>query len=115
MDNAADNNCPFGPKYQIYWDMRDELFSKFDQAQVDASGLYTMVPERCASDLAKRVNGSVVLDVCSGIGAMSIAFARTGKEVTSIEIDDERVAMAAHNASLYGVADKIDFRVADVT
>lgn len=107
--------CPFGPEYQIYWNMRHRLFSKFDDAMVDAHGLYTMIPEEWAKVMATCANGSTVLDVCSGIGSMSIAFARVGKTVTTVEIDDSRVTMARHNAQLYGVADKIDFRAGDIT
>lgn len=95
--------------------MRHSLFSKFDQAQVDAAGLYTMIPEIYALELAKKVGGPRVLDVCSGIGSMSIAMARMGRQVTAVEIDEKRVAMAQHNAELYQVGDRIDFRLADVT
>ena len=107
--------CPYGPELQIYWNMRYRLFSKFDQARVDATGLYTMVPEAFALDMARRARGSRTLDICSGIGSMSVAFARVGKQVTAIEIDADRLAMAAHNARIYGVADRIDFRQADIT
>lgn len=95
--------------------MRYALFSKFDEAQVDATGLYTMVPEAYALRLARRISGPLVLDVCSGIGSMSIAVARTGRKVIGVEIDEKRVAMARHNTRLYGVADRVDFRVADIT
>ncbi|MGK2925848.1 MAG: RsmD family RNA methyltransferase [Lysobacterales bacterium] len=107
--------CPFGPEYQVFWDMRYALMSKFDRAQVDATGLYTMVQEACGLDMAQRAGGSRSLDICSGIGAMSIALARAGQTVTAVEIDASRVSMARHNAALYGVAGRIDFRVADVT
>ncbi len=106
--------CPFGPEYQVYWDMRHMLFSKFDEARVDATGLYTMVPEGAARFIAGKARGSTVLDVCSGIGAMSIAFARAGKRVTSVEIDRKRVEMARHNARLYGVDHLIEFLAADI-
>jgi trimethylguanosine synthase len=107
--------CPYGPEFQTYWDMRYKLFSKFDEAMVDATGLYTMLPEAYALDMASRVSGSRSLDVCSGIGAMAVAMARNGQQVTAIEIDADRVAMAQHNAGIYGVADRIDFRNADIT
>ena len=115
MKKSEDNPCPFGPEYQIYWDMRYSLFTKFDQAKVDATGLYTMAPEGFALEIARKVSGSRVLDICSGIGAMSIAFARCGQRVTAVEIDENRVEMAKHNAQLYGVADQIDFLAADIT
>jgi len=115
VSKTQDSLCPFGPQYQIYWNMRYSLFSKFDEARVDASGLYTMVKETFALEMAKKARGPKVLDICSGIGSMSVAFARIGKHVTAVEIDKKRVAMAKHNARLYGVADQIDFRSEDIT
>jgi len=115
MSDTQQMPCPYGPEFQIYWDMRYRLFSKFDQAMVDATGLYTMLPEAFALDMAKRASGSKTVDICSGIGSMSVALARSGQQVTAIEIDENRVAMARHNAEIYGVADRIDFRQADIT
>ena len=115
MNNKQHVPCPYGPEFQIYWDMRYRLFSKFDEAMVDATGLYTMMPEAFALDMAKRASGSITVDLCSGIGSMSVALARSGQQVTAIEIDQDRVAMARHNAGIYGVADHIDFRQADIT
>lgn len=115
MSQSQNSPCPYGPEFQVYWDMRYKLFSKFDQARVDATGLYTMVPEAYALDMARRMIGLKTLDVCSGVGSMSVALARVGKRVTAIEIDQNRLAMAQHNARIYGVADRIDFRQADIT
>jgi len=109
------DRCPFGPEYQAHWNLRYDLFSKFDEARVDAHGLYTMIPEKWALTVAKEASGSHVLDVCAGLGSMSIAFARIGKTVTAIEIDAERVAMARHNTRLYGVADTIEFRTQNIS
>ncbi len=110
-----DSECPFGPQYQVYWNMRYALFEKFDQARVDATALYTLIPEGFALELAKKASGGHTLDICSGVGAMSIALARQGQRVTSVELDPERVAMARHNAGLYDVAERIDFRTGDIT
>ena len=109
------DRCPFGPKYQTHWNLRYELFSKFDDARVDAHGLYTMIPEKWALTVADEARGSHILDVCAGLGSMSIAFARSGKSVIAVEIDGDRVEMARHNARLYGVADRIEFRTQDIT
>lgn len=115
MNPMTQEICPYGPEYQVYWNMRYSLFSKFDQCRVNSAGLYTMVPEDFALGMARMVRGSSVLDICSSIGSMSIAFARTGKRVISIEIEQDRVAMARHNAAVYGVSGQIDFRTADIT
>ena len=116
MDSEqTSSTCPFGAELQVYWDMRYKLFEKFDQAQVDAAGLYTMIPEAYALDMARRASGSRSLDICAGIGSMSIALARTGQQLTAVEIDPDRVSMARHNAELYGVSDQIDFLAGDIT
>jgi 16S rRNA G966 N2-methylase RsmD len=99
----------------MFWNMRYSLFSKFDETKVDAGGLYTMIPEAYALDMAKHAKGDKVLDVCSGIGSMSIAFARKNHIVTSVEIDQLKINMARHNAEIYGVDDKINFINADIT
>jgi methylase of polypeptide subunit release factors len=117
MPENAGENCPFGPEYQAYWDLRYKLFSKFDQCQVDATGLYTGTDEEKALGIAKmlRLAGRKrVLDVCSGIGCLSIACARLGLRVTAIEINAARAEMARHNAAVYGVENRIDTRVADI-
>ena len=115
MNRTQNIACPYGPEFEVYWNMRYRLFSKFDQAMVDATGLYTMVPEASALDMAGRSSGSRALDLCSGVGSMSVALARSGQQVTAVEIDQQRVAMAKHNAQIYGVADLIDFRQEDIT
>lgn len=107
--------CPFGPDYQIFWDQRHKLLDNFDKARVDAGALYTMVPWMLAREIALCTSGDSVVDICSGVGAMSIAFAKAGKNVTAVEISTERVEMARHNLKLYNVADKVESVVADIT
>jgi trimethylguanosine synthase len=107
--------CPYGPEYQPFWDMRYRILRRFDEARVDATALYTMVPEHLALDMAARVGGARSLDLCCGVGAMSMALARTGQQVTAVDLDAGRIEMARHNARIYGVSDRIDFRVGDVT
>jgi len=50
-----------------------------------------------------------VIDACCGVGGSAIGFARAGCEVVAIEPDPERLAMARHNAALYGVSKRILF------
>lgn len=107
-DNSA--ACPFGPDMQRYWKKRYEYFFKFDAGiQTDAQGLYSVVPEAIAREQALLIKGVTVVDAFSGIGGACIALALAGKKVTTIEIDHDRLQMARHNATLYGVADKITF------
>ncbi|MFC7337886.1 methyltransferase domain-containing protein [Haloferula chungangensis] len=87
----------------------------FTQAatRVDAEGRYSLTPEALAYEMGKRAQGRRVIDACAGVGGNAIGFARAGCEVTAIEIDSGRLAMARHNAKVYGVADRIRFHCGD--
>jgi len=107
--------CPFGEDMQEFWDMRLDLFARFDEGiRIDRAGLFAVKPEQAALDLARRLPGQTVIDAFCGIGGTAIAFARAGKHVITGEIDADRLEMARHNAALYGVADRIDFVLGDV-
>jgi trimethylguanosine synthase len=47
------------------------------------------------------------------VGGSAIGFALEGKRVLTTDIDPEKLRMAKHNAEIYGVAAKIEFRLAD--
>jgi trimethylguanosine synthase len=78
-------------------------------ARVDAEGRIALTPEALACALAERVRGQRVVDATAGVGGNAIAFARAGCEVTAIELDGPRLALARHNARVYGVAQRITF------
>lgn len=48
-----------------------------------------------------------------GAGGNTIQFAKTCQRVIAIDIDEKKIEMAKHNASIYGVADRIEFIVGD--
>lgn len=81
--------------------------------RLDDAGRRFLTPERLALDLARRARrtgpADVVIDACAGCGGNAIGFARAGAEVIAIEPDASRLAMARHNASIYGVRDRIEF------
>lgn len=109
------NVSPFGPDTQRYWDRRYQLFSRFDDGiRLDREGLFSVKPEASALEVAKRLPGATVLDAFCGAGGSAIGFAREGKRVIAVDINAERLAMARHNAALYGVADNITFINGDV-
>ncbi len=83
-------------------------FSK-RSAQLDDEAKMSLTPELLALELGKRAGGKRVIDACAGAGGNAIGFARAGCAVVAIEIDENRLAMARHNATLYGVADRIEF------
>lgn len=107
------DRSPFGPELQRYWDLRHEYFARFDEGiRIDAEGLYSVMPEDAALALARASSGASVLDGFAGVGGSAIAFARAGRSVTAVELDPSRLAMARHNAAIYGVP--IDFVAGDV-
>ncbi|KAF9796953.1 hypothetical protein SFRURICE_010485 [Spodoptera frugiperda] len=54
-----------------------------------------------------------VLDAFCGAGGNTIQFARTCNRVVAIDIDPNKIAMAKHNATIYGVHEKIEFITGD--
>jgi trimethylguanosine synthase len=107
---TATSVSPFGPDVQKYWDRRYEYFSKFDEGiQIDREGLFSVMPEDAALALAERLNVSTIVDGFAGVGGSAIGFVRAGMSVTSIDIDADRLMMAANNGTVYGLRDRIAF------
>lgn len=77
--------------------------------QLDAQTKLGLTPEHLALQLGERAKRSHVIDTCCGAGGNAIGFARAGCSVTAIEIDAARLAMAKHNAAVYGVSNKIEW------
>lgn len=107
------------PELAKYWAQRYRLFSRFDEGiQLDREGWFSVTPERIAEHIALRVEHSLsgsqlVIDAFCGVGGNAIQFALTGKRVLAIDIDPVRLDMARHNATVYGVGDRIDFLQGD--
>jgi SAM-dependent methyltransferase len=62
---------------------------------------------------SQNLAGLRILDVCCGIGADSLSFARAGASVHGLDIDPLRIAMAQVNAEALGL--NAHFSIADVT
>ncbi|CAL8278643.1 unnamed protein product [Lota lota] len=107
------------PELAKYWAQRYRLFSRFDEGiRLDHEGWFSVTPERIAHHIAVRVKDSfvdshLVIDAFCGVGGNAIQFALSGKRVIGIDIDPSRLALARHNAEVYGVADRIDFLLGD--
>ncbi|XP_073348246.1 trimethylguanosine synthase [Pagrus major] len=103
------------PELAKYWAQRYRLFSLFDEGiKLDREGWFSVTPERIAEHIALRVEHSfsdsqLVIDAFCGVGGNAIQFALTGKRVLAIDIDPVRLDLARHNATVYRVADRIDF------
>ena len=106
---------PFGADTQRYWDKRKYLFHRFDEGvQLDREGLYSVKPEDIALEVAEHLPGNIVFDAFCGVGGSAIGFARKNKRVITCDLSAERIAIAQHNAEIYGVVDKIEFIHGDV-
>lgn len=81
--------------------------------RLDEEGRFSLTPEALAMTIAARAKAlpgvRTVLDACTGAGGNAIAFARAGLEVTTVELDGARLALARHNARVYGVEERIRF------
>ncbi|XP_016376299.1 trimethylguanosine synthase-like isoform X4 [Sinocyclocheilus rhinocerous] len=102
------------PELAKYWAQRYRLFSRFDEGiRLDHEGWFSVTPERIAEHIALRVQDSfsteLIIDAFCGVGGNAIQFALTGKRVIAIDIDPVRLALAQHNAEVYGVAHQIEF------
>ncbi|XP_069702009.1 uncharacterized protein Tgs1 isoform X2 [Periplaneta americana] len=99
---------------QKYWIRRYQLFSKFDEGiKLDEESWFSVTPERIAGHIAERCRCDIVVDAFCGAGGNSIQFAFTCARVIAIDIDPQKIALARHNADVYGVADRIEFVVGD--
>lgn len=94
-----------------------------------------MTPERVADQIAERCRCGVILDAFCGVGGNAIAFARTCERgtasrfnvqnpdsrlyfyldppVIALDTSPVRLALARHNAVIYGVEDRIEFILGD--
>ncbi|KZT69236.1 S-adenosyl-L-methionine-dependent methyltransferase [Daedalea quercina L-15889] len=99
---------------QKYFSQRERYFSRYSSGcLLDEEGWYSVTPERIADQIAERCRCDVVLDAFCGVGGNAIAFAKTCERVIALDISPVRLALARHNATIYGVADRIEFILAD--
>ena len=76
-------------------------------------GGFSVTPERIAEHIAERCRCDLLIDAFCGVGGNAIQFAFTCERVIAIDIDPVKVALAQHNASVYGVEDRIEFIIGD--
>lgn len=102
------------PPPQKYWMQRFRLFSQFDLGcRLDEEGWFSVTPERIARHIAERSRSDVVVDLFVGCGGNAIQFALASHYVLAIDLDPTKLALARHNARIYGVADRIEFILGD--
>lgn len=102
------------PDISKYWAQRYRLFSRFDDGiKMDKEGWFSVTPERIAKHIAERCRCDLIVDAFCGVGGNTIQFAFTCERVIAIDIDPMKVTLAHHNATVYGVEDRIEFIVGD--
>ena len=111
---------------------RKRYFTLYDEGcLLDEEGWYSVTPELIANQIAERCRCDTVLDAFCGVGGNAIAFAKTcehgmhlanlfrprltgiPRTVIALDISPVRLALAKHNADIYGVANRIEFILAD--
>uniref|UniRef100_A0A182SHY9 Trimethylguanosine synthase n=1 Tax=Anopheles maculatus TaxID=74869 RepID=A0A182SHY9_9DIPT len=97
-----------------YWYKRFSLFSLFDSGiRLDRESWFSVTPEKVAAHTAERCRSDLIIDAFCGCGGNTIQFAFSCQKVIAIDIDPRKIEMAKHNATVYGVADRIEFIVGD--
>ncbi|KAF8346512.1 Tgs1 protein [Amanita rubescens] len=89
------------------------LYSTLPGCLLDEEGWYSITPEAIANHIAERCRSDTIIDAFCGVGGNAIAFAKTCQRVIAIDNNPTRLALARHNAQIYGVADQIEFILAD--
>ncbi|KAI8869656.1 S-adenosyl-L-methionine-dependent methyltransferase [Ramicandelaber brevisporus] len=117
----AEGSCTSIPS-QIakYWHQRYTLFSRYDEGiRLDEESWYSVTPEPIAEHIARRISSKeyefLVVDAFCGAGGNAIQFALAGFYVIAIDIDPQKIEIARHNASIYGVSEYIEFINGDST
>jgi len=72
-----------------------------------------VTPEAIANQIAERCRCDTVIDAFCGVGGNAIAFAKVCERVIAIDNSATRLALARHNAAVYGVVDRIEFILGD--
>ena len=89
-------------------------FSRADDMLFTRDGLEQSSVESVARHRAARLAGAGrIADLCCGIGGDLVALA-AGHEVLAVDRDATHLRLARHNAQVYGVADRVSYRAADV-
>jgi len=97
-----------------YWYQRYRFFRRYDEGiAMDIESWYSATPELIAANIARKCKCNIIIDAMCGSGGNAIAFAKECDFVIAIDIDANKLKMAKHNATIYGVAHKIQFMVGD--
>jgi cyclopropane-fatty-acyl-phospholipid synthase len=128
---AADENHLKGARKNIsrHYDLSNDLFALFlDQTMTYSSAIFTDPTSDRADesletaqlrkidrllDLARVHDGSTVLEIGTGWGALAIRAAMRGATVTTLTLSAEQQRVAQQRAAAAGVGDRVDVRLQD--
>lgn len=105
------------PVLASYWKHRHHLFSRFDQGiLIDREGWFSVTPEFIAAHQATALleTPGFVVDLGCCVGGNTVQLAAAGNHVLAVDVCAPRLALAAHNAEVYGVRDRVTFVAADM-
>jgi hypothetical protein len=97
------------------------LFSEYDKGiKMDPVGWYSVCPESLAEHIAERFYktlgpNALIMDGMGGVGGNVIQFAKKFPVTFCVDLSMERLILAKHNATVYGVEQKVEFIRADYT
>jgi hypothetical protein len=130
QNNTYSTKYSLCPSVEKYFGRRFQLLSKFNHGAVlDEESWFSITPEGIAAHVANKCKDAlarhgkpadpdapfdfatapIVVDGFCGVGGNVIQFARAGFLVVAVDIDWHKLQYAYHNASLYGVQDRILF------
>ena len=82
-----------------WWRRRRWLWADYGcGVQMDREGWYSVTPEPLAAHVARRCPPGLLLDAFAGVGGNAVQFARRGHSVLAVDLSEERLALAQHNA-----------------
>lgn len=83
-------------------------FSRADAMWLEATGLEQATAESVSRHKARRFEGGLVVDLCSGIGGDALALAlASASTVMAVDLDAGMNRRARWNAEVYGVAERV--------
>ena len=100
---------PLEEARSMLWRYWCRLSAEEKEFKLDPEALAYLILQEVGLQIAETIPGATVVDALCGAGGMTIALARCGRTVTAIELSAARLAMARHNAEVFGVAERITF------
>ena len=82
-------------------------FARADRMWLEATALEQATAEPVARHKARRFAGSIVADLCSGLGGDALALAAVARGVLAVDLDPGMARRTRWNAEVYGVADRL--------